>query len=216
MNQSFKMDFQGLEFVLRKNDVDFSRGLGVIKATFNVVCDGDVVNEELIGVVDKNYETVLELTPLSYIRKLCVIDEANVVFNTYDFELFHTVVTPEGNIYTYLIEGFDFVYLGADILRISDGKVKSLFNIKTNTFISSDFSYIGDFEYQEEYQEKLAEAWLFIDIDGSNYEQVITYLDEEGQVATSYYAVNSNMFFDKSMATSEVIELVKGELGLKR
>ena len=215
MNHSFIMTYHGLEFVLRKEDVDFSHGLGIVKAELVTDFEGSLVSEPLIGVVTIDFAPVLELVPTSYLYKFSVIDEANVVFNTYDFELYHITV-KKGNIKTSLLPGFDFVYMGNRLLKLKDGVKESLFSLDIEREITGDFSHISAFSYRKELGLELAEASVFLPIGEDNFEQIVTYLNKEGKVVAPYYAVRQDFYYDASMDIKEVISIVKSQLGRQR
>lgn len=209
MNHSFVMTFQDLDFVLRKKDVDFSHGLGIVKAKLVGILEGELVCEDLIGVVNSSYEPVLKLVPASYIFKLSVIDEENVVLSTYDFEVYHIHVDRNKDIRTYLLPGFDFSFMGDKILKLKNGNLEVLFSLEKEEKITNYFHHIASFLYQEKYDMELAEASLFLPIDEENFEQIITYINKEGKVVAPYYLVRQGIYCDASMDIKEVISMVR-------
>ena len=215
MNHSFIMKYEGLEFVLRKADVDFRHGLGIVTAVIEMDWGDEVTNETLIGVVNPNYESVFGFVPLFLFEQFQVLDEEDVVFITKDHQLYHLKVDQD-YIEIFSLLAYEYEYLGSKILKINDGGSEALFSLETDQLISDHFSHIGSFEYREEYGCEVAEASVLFSIDEALVQQIITYINKEGKVISPYYVANQKIYCDESMNISEVIEFVKSLYGMHR
>ncbi|MBE6154658.1 MAG: hypothetical protein E7163_03710 [Firmicutes bacterium] len=70
MNNCFKTIFEGYEILLPKNNVKFKNGSGIVNAYFKMKYDNLIVDEPLIGIVDEDYNFIIDLFPKRFIRSI--------------------------------------------------------------------------------------------------------------------------------------------------
>ena len=80
MKNSFTLEFMEFSFIIPKNTVEFINGYGIVKAYIDE-------EQELIGIVDKNYKEILALTPVCLIPKFFIAHNDNFIFVGYNNDL---------------------------------------------------------------------------------------------------------------------------------
>ena len=76
MKKTFTLNCGEFTFMLRKEDVKFYNGYGIVKPRIDSTSG-------LIGVVDKEYKIVLPLTSEEFVSKLFIAPKGNFILKAY-------------------------------------------------------------------------------------------------------------------------------------
>lgn len=203
MKKSFDLVFGEYTFTLRKQDVQFVDGYGLVKAEINK-------DAQLVGIVDQDYKEVLPLALMDFIPKVFIAPNGNFIFETYDpetneKEVWH--VDKDHNEYN--LGAYGFGVINQDIIELHYNVYAALYNTQTKEFLTPFYHYIGPFFYSEKYQCKIASVSFYIqDENGNIINEIRTLINEEGHVLENYYdLVHSEELECKELPL--VLELVK-------
>ena len=198
----FTLSCEEFTFLLRKKDVKFFNGYGVVKVEIDR-------ESRLIGVVDKDYKIVLPLTPERVVGKLFIAPNGNFIFtgNTSDYgpRVFH--VSESG--YEADLGAFDFWPLDEEVIQLYYEDYSTLYDTQSKEFLTPFYHYIGPFVYSEKYGCKVARASFYVEDENKNViNEVSTIIDTRGIVLENYFDLALGKELECKNAT-EVLKLVR-------
>lgn len=206
MKKSFNINCGEFTFTLRKEDVKFYNGYGIVKP---------MLDEEstLIGVVDKDYKIVLPLTSHEFVSKLFIARMGNFIIRAYISELnLYQVFHMDINGNEINLGANSFINLDDEVIQLDYGNYYVLYDTQMGEFLTPFYHYIGSFIYLEKYGCKVAEASFYIeDEKGNIINEVRTIVNTKGEILENYYdAVNNEEINSKDL--NLVLELVRRKL----
>ncbi len=189
-------------FLLRKKDVEFYNGYGIVRATLDE-------ENKLIGVVDKDYNIVLPLTPERAVGKLFIASNGNFIFtgNTSDRGpiVFHVSVSG----YEADLGAFDFWPLDEEVIQLYYEEYSTLYDTQSKEFLAPFYHYIGPFVYSEKYGCKVARVSFYVEDKNKNViNEVSTIINTRGIVLENYFDLALGKELECKNAT-EVLKLVR-------
>jgi len=220
MNNCFKTIFEGYELLLPKNSVIFKNGAGIVNAYFKMEYDNLIIDEPLIGIVDENYNFIIDMFPKRFIRNI------NLFPN--DIIIQYTEKLTDNDVYVFLIPKDDlktrYNLLANDyqvvdenllILKSIDDEIPicTLFDINNKQLLTPYYNYIGEFKTVKGYDENVAIAYFYI---RNEYKEIISkiefYINKKGKVVSVYRNTMTNDTYDNSLDFEHVLELVKSDI----
>ncbi len=198
----FELTCEEFTFLLRKEDVKFYNGYGVVKVEFDA-------ESKLIGVVDKDYKIELPLTPEKFVGKLFIAPNGNFIFvgNTRDYGpiVFHVSVSG----YEVDLGAFDFLPLDDEVIQLYYRDYSTLYDSQSGEFLTPFYHYVGPFVYSEKYGCKVARASFYVEDENKNIiDEVSTIIDTRGIVLENYFDLALGKELECKDAT-EVLKLVR-------
>ena len=172
VKECFSVYYGTYEIILPKSSVEFKYGKGIVKAVINFEYDNQIYSKDLIGVIDEDYNVIINLVPLAIMPKieffandLCVIkysetmDENNLEYNVF------SCVVSDGFLRTKCsLEAHDFEVLDENLVMLksylNDNLIVALYNPIQEDLITPYYSYISDFKYNSVYNENVARTLL--------------------------------------------------------
>lgn len=219
MDKCFKINYNGCEIIMPKSGVNFYRGLGFINPIYSYKIDDELKFISLAGLVNEDYELVIDLVPLDYLNKLSIFDKHNI-FVDYNDEfrgrmLCHVEICENEDIW-YRLAFQDFEYIDEDLCRVildfNGLRKEALYSVKEKDIISSLFDYIDAFGYNEEYGQVVALAYYILPDENNNFIQINTYINKKGEIIAPYFDVLHKKYYDKDMDISEIFRLVREDM----
>lgn len=218
MSKLFSFKYEDLEITMAKSTVKFNYGYGLFEATFFNSVEGMLYALDLIGIVDEDYN-VINLKPKYVMPKVVVFPNDIFVFlynSTESLDNPQIILCREK--YPN-VDGREFDNLGkCDFKVINDevimldgmsgeNRLCVLYNVVTREVLTSYFNYIGEFSENKEYGKKVAEAVALIKDDTGNIiDELYCFIDEYGNVLSSYKERLLGLEFDGDKPLFEVIE----------
>lgn len=199
--QTFTLTCGEFSFLLRKKDVKFYNGYGIVKAS---------IDEEnnLIGVVDKDYKIVLPLTPERVVGKLFIALNGNFIFlgNTSDYgpRVFHVSVSG----YEIDLRAFYFLSLDDEVIQLYYRDYSVLYDTQSREFLTPFYHYIGPFIYSDKYGCKVARASFQVEDNNIIIDEVSTIINTRGVILENYFDLALGKELECKDAT-EVLKLVR-------
>lgn len=198
----FELTCGEFSFLLRKKDVKFYNGYGVVKAAIDK-------ESNLIGVVDKNFKEVLPLTSEEFAPRLFIASNGNFIFAGYISELdcykvFH--VSHSG--YEVNLGAFDFLPLDDEIMQLYYDEYSVLYDSQTGEFLTPFYHYIGPFIYSDKYGCKVARASFQVEDNNIIIDEVSTIINTRGVILENYFDLALGKELECKDAT-EVLKLVR-------
>lgn len=197
--QTFELTCEEFTFLLRKKDVKFYNGYGVVKVEIDA-------ESKLIGVVDKDYKIALPLTSERVVGKLFIALNGNFIFtgNTSDYGpiVFH--VSESG--YEADLGAFDFLPLDNEVIQLYYRDYSTLYDTQSGEFLTPFYHYIGPFVYSEKYGCKVARASFYVEDENKNIiDEVSTIIDTRGIVLENYF----DLALGKELECKDLPEVLK-------
>lgn len=202
MKNSFTLEFMEFSFIIPKNTVEFINGYGIVKAYIDE-------EQELIGIVDKNYKEILALIPVCLIPKFFIAHNDNFIFVGYNNDLnkYQVWHINEEELMVNLGAN-DFLELDNKIIQLYYDQGSALYDTQSGEFITV-FNYIGPFVYSEKYGYKVARASFYIeDDDHKIVNEVSTIINIRGEILENYYDLASGIVLE-TKDSDVVLDLVR-------
>jgi hypothetical protein len=225
MNQSFSVFYSGMEFILPKSSVSFHGEYGLVSIYVPITQDEQEYQVLFTGVVNPNFEIIIEFVPAYEVPKIDffpngkvvfqynhVLEDGTHVFNVYSGCIHNKHLKVEDD-----LQAKDYTVISEKVIKLnaimSDGvAVSTLYDIEEKIPLTPYYHYIGEFTYNEKYQEEIAEADIFI-IDKANVEhRLMFYINHKGEIVSSYEDVNNNKIYDQSIDLSTIIDMVYSDV----
>lgn len=203
MKRSFDLNFGEYVLILKKEDVHFVNGYGIVTAQDN---NGNL----LIGVVDDKFKEVLPLTSAHFAPKLFVALNGNFIFVGYnseidEYQVFHIDINNN----QYNLGANDFLILNDEIIQLYYDEYSVLYNTQIWDFITPFYHYIGPFIYSEKYGCKIARASFYVEDDNHKIiNEVSTIINTNGEVLENYYDLRAGEELDCKDSTI-VLDLIR-------
>lgn len=208
--KSFKMNFMNQEMILSKLNVEFHHDLGIVSAYS--LLDGDYNSLPLFGIVNKNFKEIIPLFPYQQLEKFSILDKENIILmvkENYASNLYHIII-KDGNISWYYLPYHDYRNINDYLLELVDFRqMHSLYDVRERKVITPSFHYISSFEYDDNYEDVVAQAIYILFYDEEHYNQIVTYINLKGEILMPYLDYDHDFYFDQSMSLEEVIAIVK-------
>lgn len=219
MKNCFTMDFLEQTILLRKQDVNFENGLGLVKIP--CIIDGPYYQDLLFGVVDADYRPVISLFPYQQLEKISVLDANNIILKVqenYASNIYHVAINENEEVIWYYIPCADYRNIDNQLIRIKNySEMYSIYDVYKKQAILPYFHYISDFEYDEEREELLALVVFLIPYDEEHFNQILTYINIKGEIVAPYHNTDQDIYYDQSMSLDEVVAIALDEMkGNKR
>ncbi len=200
--KTFELICEEFTFLIRKKDVKFFNGYGVVKVEIDR-------ENKLIGVVDKDYKIVLPLTPERVVGKLFIAPNGNFIFtgNTSDYgpRVFHVSETG----YEVDLGAFDFLQLDDEVIQLYYRDYSTLYDTQSGEFLTPFYHYIGPFVYSEKYGYNVARASFYVEDENKKIiNEVSTIINARGIVLENYFDLALGKELECKDAT-EVLNLVR-------
>ena len=204
--ETFRIQYDGSTFKIPKSSVNFEHGYAVVDYEANKNSSVPNRRYKIMGVVDKDYETVLPFEECYTDIKL--FDEGNIIVQFIrgkgDFEEY------KEKIETHHIKMYDKVAVHVCELNVwkyevvNDKTIKlisfysSLYDVTSKLEISERFTSIGNFEkLREDLDERFAEARYCFPVSGKN-RTLYCLINEEGNIRTPLFDQSTNTYIDTS------------------
>lgn len=231
----FQINFKGKSINIPKENAHFQNGYAVIEKTIvSEAKEYDLwypYNLKLMGVVDENYDTVVDFK--GWNQDIQIFPEGNIIVKVSisggDGE--QSYIRYENRHYkingkqTKIVDKLDF----SEYERINNTTIKVkirnyheyfdvLYDVVDGKFISEKFTSIGNFEKQnEEIQLKLAKAIMRLPYnDGTrNVCEIVCYIDESGTIRSSLYNSHTNSMIETTTNEfnfSQTVELIQKQI----
>ena len=220
MSQCLTFKFEDAEISIPKRDIIFSHSYGVFEAKYVKIDEKRITSIALIGVVDKDYN-IINLVP-KYVMPKIVIFQGDIF--VYHYNSNEDYENPSISLYREKYPNLDetecddlgpcdFKVINDEVIMLdgtSNGnRLCALYNVVTREALTPYFNYIGEFKENMEYGKKIAEAVALIkDDDGNIIDELSCFIDEYGNVLSSYKDRLLGLEFDGDKPLSEVIEEV--------
>ena len=218
MEKCFSMKIEDYEIVLPKNNVSFSNGFGIVNAFFNIVEDGEEYNVPLIGVVNQDFETVLDLIPKNRIKNISIMKDSLIfsVQDIYDDSQTFILKREKDELERFACPFVDFLALTDSVIKavmiVSGTPVELLFNVVTNEQISLLFHKIGPFSYDVKRGDLIAKATYYLPYNDEDNNQIVTYINIKGEVVAPYLDVDQDRMYDSAMDIADIIRSVADDM----
>lgn len=202
MKKIFTLNCGEFTFMLRKEDVKFYNGYGIVKPRIDSTSG-------LIGVVDKDYKMVLPLTSEEFVSKLFIAPNGNFIFGAYIseqniYQVFH--IDIDGNEIN--LGANDFITIDDEVIQLNYDNYMVLYDTQIGDFLTPFYHHISPFNFDEEYGCKVAEATFFIeDEKGNIIDEVKTIINTKGEALKNYFDLVHGMDME-SKDLSLVLDLV--------
>lgn len=206
MNEAFTLNCGEFTFMLRKEDVKFYNGYGIVKPRIDSTSG-------LIGVVDKDYKIVLPLTSEEFVSKLFIAPNGNFIFGAYISELniyqvFHIGV----NSYEINLGANDFITIDDEVIQLSYDNYSVLYDTQTSDFLTPFYHCIEPFTFDEKYGCKVAQVTFYNeDQNGNITNELRTIINTKGEVLENYFDLAQDTQIE-SKDLSLVLDLVRRKL----
>lgn len=204
MNKAFTLNCGEFTFILRKEDVKFYNGYGIVKPKLDSTSG-------LIGVVDKDYKIVLPLTSEEFVSKLFIAPKGNFIFGAYIseqniYQVFH--IDIDGNEIN--LGANDFIVLDDEVIQLNYDNYSVLYDTQIGDFLTPFYHCIGSFTFDEKYGCKVAKASFYNeDENGNIINEVRTIINIKGEVLENYLVDGTEI---ESRDLSLVLDLVRRRL----
>lgn len=182
MNKAFTLNCGEFTFILRKEDVKFYNGYGIVKPKLDSTSG-------LIGVVDKDYKIVLPLTSEEFVSKLFIAPKGNFILRAYvselnQYQVFH--IDIDGNEIN--LGANDFIVLDDEVIQLNYDNYSVLYDdTQIGDFLTPFYHCIGLFTFDEKYECKVAKASFYNeDENGNIINEVRTIINTKGEVLENY------------------------------
>ncbi len=211
MEQCFSIYFLGQEIVLPKDIVYFIGDYGIIKTVW--LNEDEDYKKVLFGIVDKNYKTIVPLIFYDILDKFSFLQDNRIILklNSTPDRLYLIEVLENKHIFN-ILPYVDYELVDNRLVKVKNilfDDVYALYDTSENRMITSYFHHISDFYYDESKNTVCALVVYFVPYNDGQYNQIITYIDFNGNVIEPYLDVDNEIQFDMSMKLSEVVALVQ-------
>lgn len=180
MKNAFNLNYGNCSFMLKKEDVHFVNGYGIVVA--------ELEEDFVLGVVDKNFKEVLPLTSSSLAYKFFVASNGNFVFLAFNSELEdYQVIHKDVNGFVINLEASDFEPIDDEVIVLYFDDYIALYDTQTRE-LNTHFNYIGPFVYSDKYGCRVARAGFLIeDKDKKVINEISTLINAKGEVLENYF-----------------------------
>lgn len=222
MSQCFSAYYSDFEIILPKDRVKFKNGLGVVNVYFNLEYNGVQYEQPLIGIVDYNYNFVMDLVPLFVVPKIDILSN-NVImkYNTlcdkdnFNYEVYSCKVNSYNRLQVDInlgVNDFDVIDDNLILLKsIMDDcfSIVALYDVCTMELLTPFYSYIGNFKFNSQYNEEVANANYCVRDENYDILFIISFLiNKNGKVVSSYVNSNTNDIYSNDLSIDEVVNII--------
>ncbi len=211
------LNFNDVQIFVSKSSIKFSNGYGIVDAFYYSISDGVIFNIKGIGVVDKDYNVILDFSPHNYLIKLVVLPHDNFIYlynSDKDGLMFYDATYVEGG-FRINVKGNanDFEVLNDNVIKIdiSNREVKSyaLYNPVSKIFITDIIHYVGEFKFNSNYGVICGEVCYYVYDNNDNILEIISYvIDLEGNILSDFTLINSNESYTKEVTFEQVVKRI--------
>lgn len=201
MKKTFTLNCGEFTFMLRKEDVKFYNGYGIVKPRIDSTSG-------LIGVVDKEYKIVLPLTSEEFVSKLFIAPKGNFILKAYISEQnIYQVFHMGTNSYEINLGANDFITIDDEVIQLNYDNYSVLYDTQTSDFLTPFYHYISLFSFDEKYGCKVAKAYFYNeDEKGNIINEVRTIINTKGEVLENYLVDGTET---ESKDLSLVLDLIR-------
>ena len=220
MKQCFSIYFNGMEILLPKKDIQFIGDLGLVKVCYDGLIEDCFYCDYLVGVVDRNFDEVIPLFPVSQLGRMEIFDGGVLLcinkgitedlYRVYQIEKVNEKVVRTSLPFLY------FVPVSNNVFKVQmdvDGNIEeALYDASKKEIISSCFHFIDSFIYNENLKEKVAEASYFLPYNEEQFNQIKTYINLKGEIVAPYLDCDQNKIYDSNMDIQEIVMAVAQDM----
>lgn len=136
------------------------------------------------------------------------------------YKIYHLTIDSEKNVKWYQILCDDYLFINPHLIkiktRLEGASVYAFYNVLKIQTVSPFFHYISAFDYNEKIAHNVAQAIYFVPYDTFNYNQIITYLDEDGFIIYPYLDYDTGKYYEQNMSFADVVLSVKNDMSVSR
>lgn len=223
MKQCFSTYFNGYEIVLSKKDVIFNHGYGIVKALYVEDTEMYYIEESLVGIVDENFNFVVDLFPEYLAPKIEIFPNGVIVkhkesedIETQDYKVYFVPKTDFSIRYDLVAVDFQVVDENLIILKslVNDYLLMALYNVTREELLTPYYTFIGEFKQDDMHKEMVAQAYIELGND-DYHNKICFYINKSGVVVSDYFNVQTNEIYDKSLYVMDVVNLVLDKINRK-
>ena len=220
MKQCFSIYFNGMEILLPKKDIQFIGDLGLVKVCYNGLIDEYFYCDYLVGVVDRNFDEVVPLFPVSRLGRMEIFDGGvllciNIGITEDLYQVYQIEKVNEKIVWNFLTFLY-FVPVSNNVFKVQmdvDGNIEeALYDASKKRLISNCFHFIDSFIYDEKLKEKVAEASYYLPYNEEQFNQIKTYINLKGEVVAPYLDCDQNKIYDSNMDFREIVMAIAQDM----
>ncbi len=220
-NETFNVTYKNENYQISKSDIKFTHGYGIGEIKLQNPLRkkwGNKYNYEtkIKGVIDENYQTVLEFNDYQQIN---ILPNGNIMvkimryneLDSIEYQHFKLINKTFKKISVFKANQYEII--NHDTLKISFDDFDILYNLTKGKYVSDQFTTIGRFVRKENFQVKLALA-----VYETPYCDIDCYIDINGKIRTPLFLSESNVQINTTekdfdfLGTVEAIETLMEEL----
>lgn len=211
----FSMRFHNYEIILPKERAHFQYGYAVVNPRYNIefkTPDGIIAADEpLVGIIDSNYNPILNLTFQYVMPHVEVFPNDLFVVRLKD-----NYMEKDGDNYSVFRCGFiqgEFQTLqdlkAVSFERISESVIKldtivsedgahlyALYDVVSQELLTPYFYQIGDFQYDQEFETDVADA-IFVTKNVNNEPvKILCKINRRGEASSTFWNLDTGVFYD--------------------
>ncbi len=211
--ETFNIEYNGSTYSIPISNLKFQHGYAVV--TYGVTCstcsnrNWRDQNYTLMGVVDKNYETVLNFE--RYYNDINIFPGENLIATTHTlgekgnrvcekYTNYHYKIYNGKAVYYNKLTSQNFEIVNDKIIKLKCDSSESLYSVEEGKEISERFFSIGDYKkYRKDLNERFAEAKYRLELPQLNKKTLLACLiDEKGKIRSPLYNTTTKRYIDTS------------------
>lgn len=216
MEKYFYANYMDQRIMIPKRNVDFENGFGKVGAfVYLYSIDGDLLMMPILGVVDKNFNVVLDYKFASFYSNINFLPGGSILYvidvNEDFYAHNYNVALRKPNGEVKYLDASDYKIVDDELIvlecEVGGRKRYCLSNVAMEETADNLYDYIGDFVYKEEFGCEVAEVGIFVaeGSDSVNFE-VLTFFINKNDEQVSSYVFNGQVF--DNMPLVEVMALI--------
>lgn len=208
--ECFTIKYYDMEFVLPKSSISFKNGYGCVKA-YLATFDGII---DLKGIVNKEFETVLDLSLKSAIPKIDFFPQDKALAVMFDGRKYNTFLCQISDRFNIIEDAGAVDYKVVDdtkvMLAFLENKryIFRLYDVCKGEFLGNYFHTFGEFSYNDEIG--MLVTWVSLIINDETNRSLMWVMSQDGEVLSPFVDSETKEIYNSNMSISEIINIIKG------